>query len=84
VDAADLVEDQHVALRSLRPRTSQLLTFLGRQALALAAIDIGLVDPIAERLVGDPEVVCDPRDGLVRGADELDGPVPELIRVWRA
>ncbi len=78
---------QDVALHrkalDLAAKVPQLVALLGRQSLAPAGVDVALVDPVAERLVGDPELVCDLGDGLVRGADELDRPLPELIGVGR-
>src|SRR5450759_995344 len=61
---------------------------LGREAGPLAAVDLGLVDPLAQGLGADAELARHPGDRpealtpLAAGLeDHADGPLPELGRV---
>jgi Kef-type K+ transport system membrane component KefB len=67
----------------LTAQAPELLSLIGGQALALAGVDVGLLDPVAQRLVGDAQVARDLGDRALRGAGELHGFTPELRRLWR-
>lgn len=69
-----------LALELLHP-----FALLGRQAAALASVDLGLADPQSERFRSDAELLSDAGHRAVaitslgdRLGDEPDGPFPEL------
>ena len=62
---------QHLVLAA---EAAQLLPFGGGQLAgpAVAGVDGGLVDPVAQGLSRDPEVGGELGDGLAAGAGQLD------------
>src|SRR6266566_6811203 len=62
---------------------AQLGALVGGQALGLAGVDLSLALPVAQRLIGDPEILRDLGDRLVRDLDQLECFAPELRRVRR-
>ena len=54
----------------LPPESPELLALLGGEPFSLTTIDLCLLDPVAQRLVGDAELVGELADGFLgKGAD---------------
>jgi hypothetical protein len=78
-DLALLLEPAHVAAQP-----AQLLALLAGQAVtALTGIELGLPDPVPERLRRHAELGGEDRDRLLRRAHQRDRVTPELLRIRR-
>ena len=65
----------------LPAQAAQLLALVARQALAQAAVDLGLAGPGAKRLRRAAELLGELGNRPARRAHQLDGLTPELRRV---
>src|SRR3954464_10822352 len=54
-----------------------------RQRLTQTVVDLGVPHPVAERLVGDPQVLGDARQGAVTTTDETNHLSFEFRRIGR-
>jgi len=63
---------------------AQAGALVASQALGLAGLDAGLMDPVAKRLAQDAELRGDLRDRLSRRADEADRLSSELRWIRRS
>jgi hypothetical protein len=62
----------------LAPELGELLALVGRQALATALVDVGLMQPVAKAALGDSEILGDLRDRLRSLTSQLDSAAVEL------
>jgi hypothetical protein len=85
VERLDAVEDGALQIPAVGPGAAadELLSLVGAQALAAAGVDVGLLDLVAQGLVGDAQVARDLGDRALRALSELDCFTPELGRIWR-
>jgi hypothetical protein len=67
----------------LAAQLAQLLALTRRQRLTCTVVDVGVLHPVAERLVRDPEVLGDAGQGAVTAADEAHRLGFELRRIGR-
>src|SRR5215469_5053768 len=68
----------------LTPQPPQFLLLTAGQALPAALVDIRLTHPVAQRLVGHPQILGDLGQGLVTGPDQAHRLGPEGRRVGRS
>src|SRR5207302_7085045 len=74
----------HLQRAHLLAQTAQLLALLGREALALALVDLRLAAPFVQRLVRAAELFGDRLDGSGAQPQQLERFTPELRRVRRS
>jgi hypothetical protein len=67
----------------LAAQLAQLLAFIRRQRLTCTVVDLGVLHPVAERLIRDPEILGEAGQGAVATADEANRLGFELRRVGR-
>src|SRR5205085_8978851 len=79
----DLTPHPQRLVLTTQPR--QLLTLVSREAVRAPALTpLGLLDPVAQRDIGDPKILRDLMLRLARDANELNRLTLELLRVRRS